>query len=264
MRQIVLLTDFGLQDHYVGVMKGVITGITESHNIIDLTHNIQPQNILQAAFILSHSAAYFSEDTVFCCVVDPGVGSKRNIIIVRNGKQVFVAPDNGLLSGVIATSSEIYYVNNSFVLDLSISSTFHGRDVFAPIAAELSIGNESKVIGDETTSNNIQILDLKEIDNGDKVLGTILNIDIYGNIISNISKKHFISISSILSNSITIANKSNNYIDADDGLFYYVGSCDTIEIAIKNKSANEILNVKIGDSVIAKKRAAKKIATLNI
>lgn len=254
MREIVLLTDFGLQDHYVGVMKGVITKITESHNIIDLTHNIRPQNILQGAFILSHSAAYFSDDSVFCCVVDPGVGTKRNIIIVRNGKQIFVAPDNGLLSGVTVPLSEIFYVNNSFINSLSISNTFHGRDVFAPIAAELSLGNDRKVIGDKTTSNNIQILDLKEIDNGDKVLGTIMNIDIYGNIITNIGKEHFNNINSILLNSDIIANKSDNYIEADDGLFYYVGSCDTVEIAIKNKSANEILKAKIGDSVQAKKK----------
>lgn len=258
MKQIVLLTDFGLQDHYVGVMKGVISKLTKSNNIIDLSHNINSQKIIQAAFILSKTYNYFSNDIIFCCVVDPGVGSDRKILIIKNDNQYFVAPDNGLLSGVISDNSEIYLLNNQFLKNNQISNTFHGRDIFAPIAAEIYNGNFKKVLGEKIIKDEIVKIQMEEEVTDDYINGRVMNVDIYGNIVTNINGKNAAAISSIVLNNNIIQNKFKNYSEANNEIFFYIGSCNTIEIAIKNSSANKELNTNIGDSVVAIKKGLLK------
>lgn len=254
MKQIVLLTDFGLQDHYVGVMKGVISKLTRANNIIDLSHNINSQKIIQAAFILSKSYNYFSNNSIFCCVVDPGVGSDRKILIIKNDNQYFVAPDNGLLSGVLSDDSEIYLLNNQFLKNNQISNTFHGRDIFAPIAAEIYNRNFDKILGDKIRIDGIIKIQMEEEVTNDFINGRVMNIDIYGNIVTNINKKYLSGLSSIVLNNKTIQNKFNNYSEANNELFFYIGSCNTIEIAIKNSSADKVIKTNIGDSVVAIKK----------
>lgn len=264
MRQIVLITDFGTQDQYIGLMKGVITRITKENNIIDLNNNIRPQNILQASFILSKSVKYFSEDSIFCCVVDPGVGTDRKILIVKNKNQCFVAPDNGLLAGVITEESSIFYANSSYIDKIQNSNTFHGRDIFAPLASEMSIGNDSIILGERVSFNNVKTIDINEITIGDKVFGKIMNIDVYGNIVTNINGGNISNFHSIEYRDEVITNNSNNYSDSDGNLFFYNGSCETVEIGIKNKSANKYLKSNIGDDVIAiKKKGYLKVTPLN-
>ncbi len=130
-----LTTDFGLEDPFVGILKGVILSIARSAQIIDITHGIEPQNITQAALALDAARPYFPKDTVHLVVVDPGVGSERRAIAVKNKTATFVGPDNGVLTSAISSSSRIYELNNKKYFLPEVSFTFHGRDVFAPAAA---------------------------------------------------------------------------------------------------------------------------------
>ncbi|MEM6262685.1 MAG: SAM-dependent chlorinase/fluorinase [Bacteroidota bacterium] len=139
---IVLLTDFGQKDGFIGTMKGVIQGICPGAHVIDLTHDLPPQSISAAQFVLWNSYKFFPKDTIFCCVVDPGVGGDRPILAVQTEKYVFIAPDNGLLDFVLSEERPrfILRVENPKVMLSGISQTFHGRDIFAPTAAHLAAG----------------------------------------------------------------------------------------------------------------------------
>jgi len=138
---IVLLTDFG-NDFYVGQIKGVIKSIFNDVEIIDLTHNIQPQNVIQAAVVIGESYKYFPKGSIFICVVDPGVGSKREIILVKKDSYLFLAPNNGLLTKIIDNNCKVYKVVNEKYFLKPTSFTFHGRDIFAPVAAYLAKGKK--------------------------------------------------------------------------------------------------------------------------
>ena len=158
-RVITLLTDFGNQDAYVGIMKGVIAGINPFANIIDICHNIPPQDIFKAAYLLYTSYKYFPRKTIHVAVVDPGVGSRRDIVCVETKDYFFLVPDNGLLSFILQQErpKSIFRVTNSKYLLPSPSSTFHGRDVFAPVAAHLSLGVKPRQLG-------IKINQLEQLD----------------------------------------------------------------------------------------------------
>ncbi|MGR3218622.1 MAG: SAM hydrolase/SAM-dependent halogenase family protein, partial [Candidatus Anammoxibacter sp.] len=148
---VTLLTDFGLHDEYVGVMKGVILGIDRSARIIDLSHSIKPQDIIGAAYVLLSAYKYFPAGTVNLVVVDPGVGSDRKIICVKTKDHIFLAPDNGILSILIAheTPEIIIEVTNKKYFLPEVSNTFHGRDIFAPVAAHLANGVKPEELGEE-------------------------------------------------------------------------------------------------------------------
>ena len=137
---IALLTDFGTKDYFVGAMKGVILGINENAGIIDITHEIEPQNISEASFTLRACYKNFPSHTIFVAIVDPGVGSKRRAILVETEDYFFIAPDNGLLSFVFNESEDftVYEITNEKFFYHPVSKTFHGRDIFAPCAAHLS------------------------------------------------------------------------------------------------------------------------------
>lgn len=191
-RVITLLTDFGNQDVYVGIMKGVIAGINPFANIVDLCHSISPQDIFSGAYLLYTSYKYFPRKTVHVAVVDPGVGSRRNIICVETKNYFFLAPDNGILSFIVQEErpKSIIRVTNSKYFLSSLSNTFHGRDVFAPVAAYLSLGVRPQKMG-------IKINQLKQLDmpkpvhiKTGRVEGQIIYIDRFGNLISNITKEH--------------------------------------------------------------------------
>ncbi len=190
MSIITLLTDFGIQDEYVGLMKGVILSVNPDASIIDLTHNIAPQDLVSAAYLIKSSHRYFPKSTVHVVVVDPGVGSDRAIIAVNMMGQTFIAPDNGVLSLVIeeGTVDNIVKVDNSdYFLD-SISRTFHGRDIFAPVAAHISKGVEINNLGTKTNKDSIERIDIKKpriSDNG-SLVGAVVSVDHFGNLITNI------------------------------------------------------------------------------
>src|SRR5215471_1003828 len=142
---ITLTTDFGLSDPFVGIMKGVILGINPKAQLVDISHDIRSYDIAEAAFVIESMYPYFPEGTVHIVVVDPGVGSARRPIAASSHGQLFVAPDNGVLSTVL--EKEAYHIQNSGLFLKSVSQTFHGRDVFAPVAAHLANGTPLESVG---------------------------------------------------------------------------------------------------------------------
>ena len=153
---ITLLTDFGVEDAYVGMMKGVVLSINPSAVIIDITHHIEPQNLIQPAYIINSYYRYFPENTVHIIVIDPGVGSDRSIIAVKMMEHVFLAPNNGVLTLLMdegKVDALVRVENQRFFLK-SVSRTFHGRDIFAPVAAYISKGIDIKKLGPSLGQKN--------------------------------------------------------------------------------------------------------------
>lgn len=185
-----LLSDFGYDDVYVGVMKGIICQINPNLTLIDLNHQIPPQNIAAARFSLMNAYPYFPQGTVHLAVVDPGVGSQRRAIALKLDQGYLVGPDNGIFSGIIAENKVITAVeltNSQYWRISQPSSTFHGRDIFAPVAAHLASGVSVQNLGREINPETLVKLDIgecREITNG--IAGCIHYIDHFGNLISNI------------------------------------------------------------------------------
>ena len=187
---ITLLTDFGTEDEYVGVMKGTILSIHPQAVIVDLTHHVSPQQVLQAAHILEASYRYFPEGTIHVIVVDPGVGTDRRIIVLKNEKHVFLAPDNGVLSLILdAGSVEFAAVVEADDFFLKpVSRTFHGRDIFAPLAAHLSKGLPLSRLGSETSPDQLNRLEIAKpyVAEDREIIGSIVGVDHFGNLITDI------------------------------------------------------------------------------
>ena len=191
MSIITLTTDFGTDDEYVGIMKGVILSLNPSVAIVDITHHIDPQDLVQAAYSIYSSYRYFPKDTVHVVVVDPTVGSDRNIIAFKITDHIFLAPDNGVLTLLINENNinSITRIDNTAYFLDPVSRTFHGRDIFAPVSAHLSMGVPIKKLGTPVAQNNLICLSITEpffSDNGELV-GSIVSIDHFGNLITNIN-----------------------------------------------------------------------------
>src|SRR5437764_10236982 len=188
-RVVAIMTDFGLGESDVGVMKAVIVGITHDVQIIDVTHDIPPQNVPSGAWILSYGYRYYPRDTVFVCVVDPGVGSSRNAIAVHAGNWYFVGPDNGLFSYIYAEQAvhaAVVLTNSAYHLP-KVSSTFHGRDIFAPVGAHLARGVPLHELGAAVIPAALQRIDVEPPQRqGSHIDAHILHTDTFGNLISSI------------------------------------------------------------------------------
>ncbi len=256
---IALLTDFGFRDSYVGVMKGVIRSICRSADIVDLSHNIMPQDVAEAAFVLSASYRYFPTGTIFVCVVDPGVGTDRAVLCMRAAGKVFLAPDNGLLSVIEeeAGREEVRRVSEQRYWLAEPSSTFHGRDIFAPVAAHLAQGVEIEKLG--PVQRYIRKLRLpKPIRAADGSLrGEIIYIDQFGNLITNIRGSTLSGEDEGPDEQVRVRVKRREvqglagaYADREAGeLLALVGSSGYLEIAVNQGSAAELLGCEKGDSV---------------
>jgi len=265
---IALLTDFGLVDNYVGIMKGTILSINPNVEIIDITHSIEPRNIRQAAFVLMTSVKYFPEGTIFVTVVDPGVGSNRNAIGVQAGKFFFVAPDNGILTYTLNNfrHHKIHlFTNEKYQLE-NPSKTFHGRDIFAPMAAYLAMGVDIAEFGEEyPLSKLVKLSPLKSYyDRFGNLIGEVVHIDRFGNIITSLSSIALgINMHNILKQDLKwkfeightkIKNISTTYSDVEEGEFLaYIGSSGFLEIGIRNGNAAEKTGAYIGQLICAKK-----------
>jgi len=189
---ITLMTDFSDQDAYVGIMKGVITEVNPRANIIDICHSIPPQDIFKGAYLLYTSYKYFPKGTIHVAVVDPGVGSKRNIVCVETRNYLFLTPDNGILGFIIQEERPkriIRVTNNNYFLPAP-SNTFHGRDVFAPVAAHLSLGIKPKQLGNATKQLEHLSIPQPVRKNTRQLEGQIISIDRFGNLVTNITKSH--------------------------------------------------------------------------
>jgi|Deesub1362B_J571_1020462.scaffolds.fasta_scaffold00030_17 hypothetical protein len=184
---ITLLTDFGLADPFVGVMKGVILSINPRVQVVDITHQVRPQDIQEAAFLLWDSYRHFPPATVHVAVVDPGVGSQRLPIALSAQGHFFVGPDNGLFSPVLEALKEVVAIENPAYMLPRPSRTFHGRDIFAPAAAWLTRGVALQELGPLLSKEALKRLPLaKARKEGQRVVGQIVHIDRFGNCISNI------------------------------------------------------------------------------
>lgn len=255
---ITLITDFGLQDGYVGVVKGVITKINPSVNIIDISNNIESQDIFQAAYVLYSSYAYFPKGTIHVVVVDPGVGSKRKVLCLKTKDYLFIAPDNGVLSFIAAgeESPSIREITNKKLFLPEISDTFHGRDIFAPTAAHLSKGLSYKDLGKRVSK--IKEIDLpKPIRSPRGVLkGEIIYVDGFGNLITNINRDMIDRLKEKSENLVIVVGRrklnkiSNSYADVGVGdVVAIFGSSGYLEISVNHGSARDVLNLKKGDKL---------------
>lgn len=242
MSIITLLTDFGLEDNFVGVMKGVILGINPVARIVDITHNVRPQDIMSAAFLLKGSYRFFPKGTIHLVVVDPGVGSKRKAIIVKTMDYYFVGPDNGVLSIALSEIEKIINITNEKYFLKSVSNTFHGRDVFAPVAGYLSKGVQLERFGREV--REYKKLDIPKVKAGK---GQIIYIDRFGNLVTNIPK----GVSGkIQFKGISIDKISSSYAEVEIGMPLAIfGSFGNLEISIREGSARDYFHAKIGDEV---------------
>ncbi len=253
------MTDFGLQDHYVGVMKGVIAGISPFAGIIDLTHGITPQNILQGSLQLGLSAPYFPDGTIFVAVVDPGVGTKRKAIALVTEKQIFIAPDNGLLSSVMSMQrvDNCYIITNPSCMLTVQSTTFHGRDVFAPAAAHLANGITPATLGNTVNPEHCIRIPLPENRTPDGELswqGVILYADVYGNLITSftddqLEKKGKKAVGVFLKNGDFVPLRRTYGEVAEGEPLIYGGSSGFLEIAVRNDNASLTLGLKPGDNI---------------
>jgi len=259
-RAIVTLTaDFGLSDHFVGVMKGVILGINPEALIVDLCHQVSSYDIFDAAFTLGQSYRYFPPETIHLVVVDPGVGSARRPILARAAKHVFVAPDNGVLSLVFEREEgvEVRHITSEHYFLNPISKTFHGRDVFAPVAGWLSKGVAPEKFGDPVTDYaKFTSPKPKRVDER-LVKGVILKVDKFGNIITNITPEDVPQIFTenpppfkIIINQHEISRLNASYsMGKPSEVFAILGSSGFLEICANRGSAAKALNVGRGVEV---------------
>ncbi|WP_373479648.1 S-adenosyl-l-methionine hydroxide adenosyltransferase family protein [Geminocystis sp.] len=244
---ITLLTDFGLQDIYVGVMKGVIKAINPDVDLIDLTHEIPRQNILAARFSLMNAVDFFPNNTIYLAVVDPQVGSARKAIIIMFEKGYLICPDNGICSGVLdkyKPQKIMELTNNKYWLNKNPSNTFHGRDIFAPIAAYVSKGVSLDELGKEIHLETLIKVNIPPfILTNNEIIGSIQYIDIYGNLVTNIPANIFDNQSWYVIEKDYIINHYLTYSCVNNGdLLALIGSHGWLEIAVNGDSAKIKLN----------------------
>ncbi len=251
---ITLTTDFG-NDAYVGIMKGVILRINPDARIVDLHHHIDPQHIDQAAFILKTAVGYFPDKTIYCIVVDPGVGSERKILLAETDNGFFIAPDNGVLKYIFneITVKSVHQINNPEFRLEHISSTFHGRDIFAPAAAHLSLGVQPGELGPITSEYDEGQIKHPVIQ-PDKITGEILFFDHFGNAITNVPENQFEKNMSVYIDNTRIPFHAA-YSDAEENVpLCLTGSHNHLEIAVRNGNAREQLSLKKGQIITLVKK----------
>jgi len=234
-------------------MKGVILGIAPEVHIVDLSHSIAPQNILEAQFLLQRAEPYFPQDTIHVAVVDPGVGSSRRPVIVRTQRCIFLGPDNGIFTPWL-DGAEIRHLNRKEYFNPKVSGTFHGRDIFAPVAAYLARGIKLQDLGSVITDPIRKSIPQPQIKTGE-IIGEIIHIDDFGNLITNIATEDLAGFRNPI---IRIGRKAikglvNSYSDVTSGtLCALVGSHGKLEIALSMGNASQALGANLGQNVIVK------------
>lgn len=266
----VFTTDFGLADAYAGVIKGVALSINPDLRLIDLTHQIQPQNIAQGSFILGINHTFFPKDAVHVAVVDPGVGTDRRPVLLSTPWGRFVAPDNGLLSGVIAVylnslpmaagplalppGLTAVHLTNPKYWRHPVSETFHGRDVFTPVAAHLTLGVPPEDMG-EAIDSLIYLPMPQPVEKNRIITGQVIYRDVYGNLVTNIPAKAMPvgELAEVRIKGRSIVGLSRTFNDgaysSDGGLIALAGSHGYLEVALPNGSAAALLEAGEGEAV---------------
>lgn len=269
---ITLTSDFGTADYFVGAVKGAILTINPDAQIVDISHEVPAHDIESAAFTLLAACSSFPPGTIHVAVVDPGVGSSRRSILVRSREQLFVGPDNGIFSYVSDNSRqplntpEAFHLTNSEYFSQAVSHTFHGRDVFAPVAAALSTGVKPEELGTKITDYiRLPALRPQISQNGD-IAARVIHIDRFGNCITNITAAELsagmIAAGAKLRINGKVVKSFRNFFAEGtagrDTVFGIWGSAGFLEIAAANQSAAKHLSANRGDAVIVSQRYDKR------
>jgi S-adenosyl-L-methionine hydrolase (adenosine-forming) len=256
---ITLTTDFGLNDHFIGTIKGVILSIVPNVDIVDICHSVQAFDVLDGALTIAQSYSYFPAGTVHMVVVDPGVGTARRPIMVTSERHHFVAPDNGVLSLVYGREERlrIRHVTADHYYLQPVSNTFHGRDIFAPVTAWLAKGVDPEKFGDEISDFvRFNAPKPKSVD-GTTVRGVVLKVDRFGNLVTNITPQDVPALFAseparfkILVGQHEITEIHSNYSEGAPGeVFGIVGSMGYLEIAANRGSAAKVVATGKGSEV---------------
>ena len=252
-KYIALLSDFGTHDPFVGAMKGVLLSKAPGLSIIDITHQIPPQDIQTAAFYLMAATPYMPKGTLFMCVVDPTVGTGRGIVWARTENHQFIAPDNGLISWVDQKERivEARFISNSSLFMENISSTFHGRDIMAPVAAAIAKGLPEKKIGPLFPAYR-RFPFPAPVKAGNRITGQVIAIDHFGNVVTNI-KRDYLSARAVFNIADRmIKGLKLTYASVPEGeALALVGSFGFLEFSVRNGSFARTFDVKIGSVVEA-------------
>lgn len=254
---ITLLTDFGLQDYFVSAVKGVILSGNSAARIVDITHEISKHDVEAAAFTLLAVADSFPAGTIHIAVVDPGVGSSRKALLIESRGQFFVGPDNGIFSYVMKDDAAVYEVTNEDYFRKPLSQTFHGRDVFAPVAAALSTGIQPGTLG-KRTDDWVALPSLRPKRSRGGLEGRVIHIDRFGNCVTNLTRndvnaEEIGSAVQLKIGRIPIKSFRHFYGEKSRGKdepFAIWGSAGFLEISVQDQSAAELLKVKRGQIVI--------------
>lgn len=256
---ITLITDFGYQDPFVGIMKGIIIGINSQARIIDLSHGVPPQDLMAGALVLRSSVPFFPPGTIHVAVVDPGVGTKRRPLLIEAGGCFFIGPDNGVLSlalegkeveQIIELCDETYHLKPT-------SATFHGRDIFAPIAGYISLGIPAQDLGVQV--NGFVRLSWPEVSRRDRFIqGEVTYIDGFGNLVTNISAQDLRGLNpetlTVSVGDLTIRGLAPNYVTgAEGGYIALINSWALLEISLFKRNAHLKSGIKIGEKVLIRK-----------
>ena len=269
---ITLTTDFGYDDAYVAAVKGAILSINPEANIIDINHSIKPQNILQAAFILSVAYRYFPKQTIHVAIVDPGVGSERQGIILKTPSAFFVAPDNGILSYII---DDLFPVRSRSLTEQThdlqeivfkkaleaaaitdprfwrhpVSPTFHGRDIFAPVAAGLSLGISLYEFGEKINSLHVLPIPKPSLDPEGNLVGQVLHVDRFGNLITNIKSNDLPGKDVMIDVAGYCVQGISDYYAQNKEVMAIVGSSGYLEVSLRDGRACDFLGAAVGDEI---------------
>jgi len=261
---ITLLTDFGMQDYFVGVMKGVIANINPESLVIDITHEIAPYDMFQAAFILKNSYLYFPSNTIHVVVVDPGVGTNRKPIIVASEKGYFIAPDNGVLSYIYAEEqiTEVREITADHYFLKPRSGTFDGRDVFAPVAAWLSKGVNCSSFGEKISDYRKYDLPQPVPVNQSVLRCKIIYVDRFGNLVSNLSRERFKErlnaaetrrFAFQVGGEHMVSKISRFYAEGEKGeLIALFGSLGFLEFSVNQGNASKLTALGVGKDILFK------------
>jgi S-adenosyl-L-methionine hydrolase (adenosine-forming) len=262
-RLITLLTDFGLEDEYVGVMKGVILSRFPAARIVDLCHGIPPHDLHRAAYLLESSRAYFPAGTLHVIVVDPGVGTARRIVLMEADDQLLLAPDNGILTLPARKGfTAVYEVScHEFFLP-TVSRTFHGRDILAPVAAELAKGLAPDAVGPRLSREELVLLPLARAEvnpAGTAITGQVVAIDRFGNLLTNIHISDYQALAGDLPPASAAVRLGDHLITGlassygnvpAGGLLAIFNSRNYLEIAINKGNAARLTGVGEGEKIV--------------
>ena len=267
---ITLLSDFGLTDSYVGAMKGVVLGINPDVQLVDLTHQVSPQDVLQGAFLLGQACSLFPAGTIHAAVVDPGVGTERRALLVRGNGHWFLAPDNGLLTFVLPPERSdsavfqpysanvpdgfhAYALTNQRYWRQPVSATFHGRDIFAPVAAHISLSVAPEELG-EPVDRLIRLAVPAPQWQGDILQAHVLAVDRFGNVVTTVPAEALAGVAGmeVELNGTQVRVLFSTYAQGD-GLVALIGSHGYLEVALTNGNAADMIGVKVGDELLVRR-----------